>query len=725
MKIPFITTAFILSSFFGFAQQTSTIEFDGVVNPSEWEGAQTYKINYEFEPGDNVASKNPTDVYVKYDKEHILVGFVAYTDMSTLRSSLRNRDEAWEDDTVFFGIDTYGDGRFLVFLGSNAEGSQLDMKLTNNGNDDPSYDVNFYTKASKHENAYHVEMMIPFSGIQFEEADVMNWSITVHRSTFVEGNRSQNLNFPLDRNNSCFICQSPDKLVLENVKSQNRFNLLPNVFSGVSGEHNGDQLVFGKLKPNFGLSGLVDINAKTSFEFAINPDFSQVEADVSQITVNNTFGIRYPERRPYFNEGKDFISFVTDGIVYTRSINKPLISTKLINQGKKQRYYWLVAYDEKTPYLVGGENRSYFGEGEGSLANIFRYQRTYEGGSNLGFISTNRFYDGGGSGNLFGIDGLYRLKDKYTIGFEVASTRMVEPENDWIDSDDVIEGHTVALDGEENTGYSALVYANRSTKNWNTDVFYIHKSPWYATPLGFATSNNYKTFEIGQRYQHFFEEESKMNTLNVSARYQLKHNFNGLKKRSNLNLQTFMRFDNNIGTEISYNKQFWEEFYGFETDEQYSYSWFLMYNPSEKFSIRGFASTGKSLYYDSSNPRIGRSRFVGTFNDFQISPKFKISPSLRYTSLQHLNSEDYYYKGYIFRGNLNYQFNSDLSFRFVIEKNNFSDTIFTQSLLKYNPNPFTIFYVGGTTGYSYIDQDINYRIDNAQVYFKFQYMIDL
>jgi len=76
--------------------------------------------------------------------------------MSTLRSSLRNRDEAWMDDTVYFGIDTYGDGRFLVFLGSNAEGSQVDMKLTNNGGDDPSYDVNFYTKASKHEKAYHV-----------------------------------------------------------------------------------------------------------------------------------------------------------------------------------------------------------------------------------------------------------------------------------------------------------------------------------------------------------------------------------------------------------------------------------------------------------------------------------------------------------------------------------------------------------------------------------------
>lgn len=186
-----------------------------------------------------------------------------------------------------------------------------------------------------------------------------------------------------------------------------------------------------------------------------------------------------------------------------------------------------------------------------------------------------------------------------------------------------------------------------------------------------------------------------------------------------------MQFKNNLGTEISYSKAFWEEFYGFETDEQEDYSIFLRYNPNENINIRGFASTGKSMYYDSSNPEVGRNTFVGTFNNFQLSPKFSISPSLRYTKMKHLDSEEYYYKGYIMRTNLNYQFNSDLSFRFVFEQNNFSDSIFTQSLLKYNPNPFTIFYVGGTTGYSYIDGTKNYRIDSAQIYFKFQYMFDL
>ena len=70
-------------------------------------------------------------------------------------------------------------------------------------------------------------------------------------------------------------------------------------------------------------------------EFALNPDFSQVEADVSQVNANTTFALFFPERRPYFNEGNEIINSNLN-TVYTRTINDPLASTKLIHQGEKQ-----------------------------------------------------------------------------------------------------------------------------------------------------------------------------------------------------------------------------------------------------------------------------------------------------------------------------------------------------------------------------------------------------
>ena len=58
--------------------------------------------------------------------------------MEKLRSSVRNRDEGFQDDNVFIGIDTYSDGRYLIGIGANHEGNQLDVKLLSSGNDDVS-----------------------------------------------------------------------------------------------------------------------------------------------------------------------------------------------------------------------------------------------------------------------------------------------------------------------------------------------------------------------------------------------------------------------------------------------------------------------------------------------------------------------------------------------------------------------------------------------------------
>lgn len=149
--------------------QTPVPIFDGMVTPEEWAQAQKFQIQYEIDPGNNSPSHNLTDVFVSYSETHLYVGFIAYANMSTLRSSIRNRDEAWQDDLVMFGLDTYGDGRYLVNFGSNAEGNQVDMKFSADGRDDESYDINFESKASKHEKAYHVELKIPFNVLQFKK----------------------------------------------------------------------------------------------------------------------------------------------------------------------------------------------------------------------------------------------------------------------------------------------------------------------------------------------------------------------------------------------------------------------------------------------------------------------------------------------------------------------------------------------------------------------------
>lgn len=699
-------------------------EFDGVVSPEEWDGAETFKIDYEIDPGNNVPSPHLTEVFITYSETDLYVGFIAYADMTNLRSSVRNRDEGYRDDNVLIGIDTYGDGRYMVSLGANPEGNQLDLKLLSTGQDDVSYDVNFDSKASKHEDSYHVELKIPFSVLQFKQAPELKWKIMLYRSTFTENNRSQNINFPIDLNNPCLPCQTPTEITLQNIKSKNRVNLLPYVYGGLEGTTPEGTLDYGKPNGTVGLSGLFDLNNITSLEYAINPDFSQVEADVSQITANNTFAIFFQERRPYFNEGNDIIETRLN-TVYTRSINKPLLSTKLISQGENQRFYWLTAYDEASPYLIAGENRSYFGEGTASFSNIFRYQRTYEQGTNIGFLTTNRIFKSGGYGHTLGVDGRYRFKKSYTASFEFNKSILLEPNTDWIEETDRIRDKNTQLDGEKLNGDALYFSLQRNTKHWNTELEYEQYSPHFQTPLGFVTQNSVRFLDIFHGYQHFFDKEDFVKQLGIYVGSEINYNYDNFRKLLDFGTAMYIQLSGNIESEISFNYTVNEEFEGFIGENMPEFSIFASYNPSEAVRLGVFTRVGEALRYDSDNPAVGDNFFIGTFNNFQITPKLRISPSLRYSQLKNKEDGSLYFSGFIARSTINYQFNPNFSFRLIGEFNDFDKIFFLQPLLKWNPNPFTIFYIGGTNGYSRIEEGNRYGIENSQLYVKFQYLFDL
>lgn len=248
-----------------FAQNTAPI-LDGIVKEQEWQDAQNFSLDYEIDPGDNTPPPHKTKAYIKYTKTDLYIGFIAYADMKNLRSSIRNRDEGFRDDNVLFGFDAYGDGRYMIALGANPEGNQIDVKVLSNGGDD-NYDVNFESRASKQQDNYQVELKIPFANLQFKPAEEMRWKVVFARNTYTENTRSQSINFPIDRNNPCLVCQSPDEIILKDVEAKNRVNLLPYVFAGLSDDEVMGKIDYGKPLGNVGLSGLFDLNSVTSLEF--------------------------------------------------------------------------------------------------------------------------------------------------------------------------------------------------------------------------------------------------------------------------------------------------------------------------------------------------------------------------------------------------------------------------------------------------------------------------
>tara|TARA_A100001015_G_scaffold296232_1_gene376260 strand:+ start:19 stop:432 length:414 start_codon:yes stop_codon:yes gene_type:complete len=121
-------------------------------------------------------------------------------------------------------------------------------------------------------------------------------------------------------------------------------------------------------------------------------------------------------------------------------------------------------------------------------------------------------------------------------------------------------------------------------------------------------------------------------------------------------------------------------------------------------------------------PVIGDSTKYNLYNVFRFSDNFKISLGHRYSELKNKITGEKFYAGEINRLELDYQIDSALSTRTIIEKNDFSDDYFLEALIQWKPNPYTIFYAGGTQFYEEPNPfSDNLRLETSQIYAKFQY----
>ena len=99
--------------------------------------------------------------------------------------------------------------------------------------------------------------------------------------------------------------------------------------TGVNAHKGGPDLARAKqLLSDAGIgSGLV-ITPNVTLDFAVNPDFAQVESDQLVVTANQRFPIFFAEKRPFFLEGIDIFQTQIQA-VHTRTIIDPDFAVKL------------------------------------------------------------------------------------------------------------------------------------------------------------------------------------------------------------------------------------------------------------------------------------------------------------------------------------------------------------------------------------------------------------
>ena len=717
-------------------KSAGAIDIDGKLNDPGWKNAGRAANFVERSPGDNTKPEVETEASVTYDEHNLYVAFVCYDDPAAIRATMCQRDQFNGDDAVCLLIDTYGDASWAYEFFVNPYGIQKDRLWTSVGGEgggfeDLGYDLIWESAARMTPTGYQVEMAIPFASLRFPNQDEQTWKVDFWRNRPRESDTQYSW-AARDRNEQCWPCQWGTIEGIRNVHPGKGIEILPTVLAYQSGSlHNLSEpdARFRNSNPEgeLSLGGKYSVSSDVTVEASINPDFSQIESDAAQIDVNSTIALFYPERRPFFQEGSDIFRTLFNSF-YTRMINDPAFTAKLTGRMGRTSIGFLAAYDENTPYMIPLEERSLIVNSGKSTVNVLRGSRAFGDNSMLGFIITDRRLDRGGSGTIAALDGRIRLSKNYSVDGQFIASHTKEPDDLSVTSE--LEDfqfdngkHTAVFDGESFYGSAFITRFNRDARNWNFFVDYNQVSPTYRTETGYDPWTDYRNLTVWTGY-NIYPKSGILERITPQAHTYRKWNFNGQRKieETNLGINGRIRVaQTHFGANFSRNYESWA---GLEFDDLWMIDLDLGSRLSDHFGFDFNLHHGRSV----ARRELVKGDETSLYASLILKPadRLVIEPDLNFAQSHHIDTGEEIFYGYISRTRIQYQANRELSFRLVVQYNDFAKTWEVDPLLTYRVSSFSVLYIGSTYDYSNVEtgSGLNsaWRMTSRQFFVKLQYL---
>ena len=464
------------------------IVLDGALDEAAWTDALQVDLDYEVEPGENIDPPVRTTCLVTYSDRHVYFGFRAYDpDPSKIRARYSDRDRAWEDDWVGIVLDTFNDQRRAYELISTPLGVQIDAINDEVGNSyDTSWNAIWKSAGRITADGYEVEIAIPFNQIRFRQEDSGQvWGFDAIRS-YPRGQRHHIGIFPRDRGSNSYLNQTVKLVGIDGVSPGKNLEIIPTVTGSRTDAQAAEgegELESGDAASDLGVSVRWGITPNMSLNAALNPDFSQIEADALQLDANEQFALFFEETRPFFKEGADY--FNTDlQLVHTRSIADPSSAGKLTGKNGKHTWGVFSAQDDQTNLILPGP--------EGSSGGIFdisntssagRYRYDFGGNSTIGAMVTDRRGQGY-SNSVIAADTVYRITDSDMVKASFAQSRTEYNE-------EMGQGEGEIVDEAVTLEY------NHGVRGWWVNGRYEDFGDDYRSDLGFRPRVGYRSLWAG------------------------------------------------------------------------------------------------------------------------------------------------------------------------------------------------------------------------------------
>jgi hypothetical protein len=399
------------------------LKVDGDLSDPIWKDALRIERFYDVRTSSNTEPLVRTVIWIGYDSQFLYVA-ARNEDPApqNIRAPLVPRDRVFgEQDFIQFDIDAQDDGKSSTIFRVNARNVQTDGTYTESSEvDDYSPDFDYETATKILSDAWQAEMRIPLTSLRYANRDPQTWRIVFYR-VYPRDQRYRFRTFPTVKGQSCWLCNAPRYEGVTGISSAGTLVTTPFLTTrAVAPPHTATRReVDGGLDAKWLASPAFTVDA------TFRPDFSQVEADVTEISVNRQFAIFYPEKRPFFMEGADLLSSPIQAI-HTRTITSPSWGARVTGRPGNHAFTIVAAGDRGGgSTIVPGPVFSSYADQPRALTILGRYRYSI-GASSAGLLLTSRSANDAAN-TVIGPDFMWWLSSSHRITGQFLVSRTKDP----------------------------------------------------------------------------------------------------------------------------------------------------------------------------------------------------------------------------------------------------------------------------------------------------------
>ncbi len=439
-------------------------------------------------PADGQPATEKTEVWLARTKSTIYFVFICYDRHPELiRSHLARRENILNDDGVAVLFDPFRDRRLGVFLRVNPAGVQADGAWSEPNNIDYSYDTVWDSEGRVTKNGWMALIAIPFRSLRFRSNE-SDWGIVLAR--FFPRNSETDLWPRVAADVTGVLSQEGILHGIEGVSGSHNFQLNPYTLA----QNERTFIDIDPTNPFFSSrhfegadGGEAKLILKDSIvvDATINPDFSDIESEQPQFTVDQRFPVYFPELRPFFLENANY--FVTPiNLIYTRNIVHPEYGIRVTGKIDHTNVGLFVTDDRQPGQAFAPGDPLY---SKHATVAVGRVSEDLGKGSSLGAIYTDEEF-GQGWNRIGGIDSTIRFDKHWTaLGQMVESSTMGDQDS--------------GTPPTYSAGPASAFQLQRSGHAFNMQENYFDASTGFQTQLGFIQASNFRNIQTHATYQWF------------------------------------------------------------------------------------------------------------------------------------------------------------------------------------------------------------------------------